>query len=210
MIKFHTVLKIQIKSMEQYMKGTNKYKGDVLTIPNVLSVFRFSLIPLFMWLYLDRKEYTATAIILVLSGLTDVADGFIARKFNMVSDLGKAIDPIADKMTQAAMLFCLISTFPHMVFPLVLMFIKEIATGISKVAAIRKTGEVTGARWHGKVNTILLYMMLFTHVVWHSIPPTVSDCFIGLCTGSMILSFILYLISNIRSILKTRKEHMSK
>lgn len=188
------------------MKETKKYKGDVITIPNILSVFRFGLIPLFMWLYLDKGAYGATAAILVLSGLTDVADGFIARKFNMVSDLGKAIDPIADKLTQLAMLFCLLSTFPHMAIPLILLFIKEFATGISKIAAIRSTGEVTGARWHGKVNTVLLYGMLFTHVVWHSIPPLVSDCFIGVCTASMILSFVLYLVSNIKAVSKKKPE----
>lgn len=188
------------------MKETKKYKGDVFTIPNMMSVFRFCLIPLFMWLYLDKAAYCATAAILALSGLTDVADGFIARKFNMVSDLGKAIDPIADKLTQLAMLFCLLSTFPHMAIPLVLLFIKEFATGISKIAAIRSTGEVTGAVWHGKLNTVLLYGMLFVHVVWHDIPPVASDCFIGVCTVSMILSFVLYLISNIRVVSKKKAE----
>ena len=86
----------------------------IFTIPNLLSVFRLVLIPIFVWTYCVRRGYLVTAGILLLSGLTDIADGFIARRFHMVSALGMALDPIADKLTQAAMLFCLVTRFPLM------------------------------------------------------------------------------------------------
>ena len=79
------------------------YKNKILTVPNVLSAFRLLLVPALAWLYLVRKDYSATAWVLLLSGATDIADGFIARRFGMVSDLGKALDPIADKLTQIVM-----------------------------------------------------------------------------------------------------------
>ena len=65
----------------------------ILTIPNLLSFFRLCLIPVFAWLYCVQKEYIWTGIVLVISGLTDTADGLIARHFHMTSDLGKVLDP---------------------------------------------------------------------------------------------------------------------
>ena len=67
------------------------------------------MIPLIIWLYCTQKNYALTAVVLVLSGLTDMVDGYIARRFNMVTDLGKALDPVADKLTPASVMFCLLS-----------------------------------------------------------------------------------------------------
>ena len=80
----------------------NKYKNKILTIPNILSFFRLCLIPVIVWLYIGRENYFWTLVILIPSGITDIVDGIIARKCNMISDFGKAFDPIADKLTQAA------------------------------------------------------------------------------------------------------------
>lgn len=76
------------------------YQNKILTIPNVLSFFRLCLIPVIIWMYCSKRDYVRTAVILLLSGATDILDGFIARRFNMVSDLGKVLDPVADKLTQ--------------------------------------------------------------------------------------------------------------
>lgn len=64
-------------------------KENVLTIPNLLSLFRLLLIPVIVWLYCVRQDYRWTIVALAVSGLSDILDGIIARKFNMVSDLGK-------------------------------------------------------------------------------------------------------------------------
>ena len=82
-------------------------KDQVLTIPNLLSVIRLALIPLIVWLYIGKQEYSAAVAVILISGATDIIDGFIARKFNMVSDLGKILDPVADKLTQATVILCL-------------------------------------------------------------------------------------------------------
>ena len=83
-----------------------KYKHKIITIPNVLSFFRLLLIPVIMWLYIVKEDPAYTMVILLLSGITDIVDGIIARKCHMVSDFGKAIDPVTDKLTQIAMLCC--------------------------------------------------------------------------------------------------------
>lgn len=175
--------------------------GKLWTIPNLLSFFRLCLIPVIVWLYTVREDYILTMLVLGLSGITDVADGIIARKLNMVSDFGKAFDPIADKLTQVAMMFCLVTRFPWMILPLVLMVIKELFTGITGLLTIRKTGKVEGAVWHGKVTTVLLYTMMGIHLVWFAIPPLVSGFLIGISTGMMLLSAVGYGIRNIKMLL---------
>lgn len=155
------------------MKKREKQDGlqnRIFTIPNILSFMRLCLIPLFIWLYCVEQKFILTAYILILSGITDVVDGFIARHFHMTSDLGKILDPIADKLTQAAMLFCLLTSFPLMLAPLALMVLKELYMGITGLMVIKKTGHVYSSRWHGKAATCLLYAMMLLHVLWHDIP----------------------------------------
>lgn len=174
------------------------YKDKILTIPNLLSFFRLCLIPVMIWLYMVQENYGLTTLVLLLSGITDVVDGIIARKYNMVSDFGKAFDPVADKLTQVAVMFCLVTRFPWMILPLVLLVIKELFTGITSLLTIRKTGKVEGAVWHGKITTVLLYTMMGIHLIWFHIPPLVSGFLIGISTGMMLLSAVGYAMRNFR------------
>lgn len=181
-------------------------KNKILTIPNGLSLLRILMIPLFIWAYCFKQDYPMTALILVLSGLTDMADGFIARHFNMISDFGKALDPVADKLTQFAMLVCLLTRFKLMFVPALLIVIKEISTGISSLVVIKKTGTVMGADWHGKVTTFLLYGMMITHVLWYDIPSSTSTLLISICVVMMLVSFVMYILRNINTLKKHKAE----
>ena len=89
--------------------GKRLQKKEIFTIPNLLSLFRLCLIPLIVYEYCSVQNTTLAVLFIALSALTDVLDGKIARRFNMVSDVGKVLDPIADKLTQAALIICLIS-----------------------------------------------------------------------------------------------------
>lgn len=175
-------------------------KKQILTIPNLLSLFRLLLIPVIIWLYQCKHDYLAAASVTVLSGATDVIDGIVARKFNMVSDFGKILDPIADKLTQITVLFCLVSRFPVMALPLSILIVKEIIAAITNMLTIKKTDKVMGAVWHGKVTTILLYAMMIIHFIWFNIPYVASNILIGICTAMMLLSAILYGTRNIKAI----------
>ena len=187
-------------------ENTDSSQSRILTIPNLLSLFRLCLIPVFMWLYCVEKNYLWTGIVLIISGLTDTVDGIIARKFNMISDLGKVLDPIADKVTQAAMLFCLLTRFPLMIAPLALMVVKEFFMGVTGLMVIQKTGKVFGADWHGKVNTWLLYAMMILHVFWYNIPDIVSKVLIGICVVMMLISLVLYGRHNLKALRETGTE----
>ena len=175
-------------------------KNKLMTIPNMLSFFRLCLIPLIVWLYCVKKKHLLAAAVVVISGITDVADGIIARKFDMVSDFGKAFDPIADKLTQIAVMICLVTRFHLMILPLVLIVIKEVVTGIMSLVAVKKSGNVEGAVWHGKINTVLLYSMMTLHMVWADIPSAISEITVILCTIIMLVSAILYGMRNYRAI----------
>lgn len=181
-------------------------KKQILTIPNILSIFRLLLIPIFVWQYCIEKNYLSTAVLLVISGLTDIADGFIARHFNMISDFGKALDPIADKLTQFSMLGCLLTRFKEMVIPFVLIFVKELVTAILSLLVIKKTNEVKGADWHGKITTVLLYFVIILHILWYDIPHSISLISITACTCMMLFSFILYSMRHLNTLKNSRFE----
>lgn len=187
-------------------KDTEKYHNKIITIPNILSFFRLSLIPVIVWLYCFKKDYFLTTFILVISGITDIADGIIARRFGMVSDFGKAFDPIADKLTQIVTLLCLVTRYHHMIIPLVILTVKEILAAVLNMITIKRTGEVMGSVWHGKLNTVLLYSMILIHLIWFTIPRLVSDILIGICTAVMLFSAVLYNLRSIR-VLKKHKEN---
>ena len=166
--------------------------GRILTIPNLLSFIRILLIPLFVWYYLQRDDGTATAIVLAASGLTDALDGFIARRFNMISDFGKAIDPLADKLTQFAMLCCLLVRFPRFIWLIVVLCVKEVFLACTQLLLIKRTDEVQGSAWHGKVTTILLYAVMLLHLLWPDLPEQLSLALEILCIGMLLLSGVLY------------------
>lgn len=167
-------------------------KQQIFTIPNILSFFRIALIPLIIWLYCAKQSPEWTLVVIVLSGVTDVVDGFIARRFHMVTDFGKAIDPIADKLTQIALLVCLLTRFPLMWLLLGLMFVKETVAFVLRLLVFKKTEEVHSAEWHGKLNTVVLYVIMSLHIIWYTIPPLVSTISILFSSAIMALSFILY------------------
>ncbi len=180
------------------MKSENKDK--VITIPNILSFFRICLIPIIVWLYIVEEKPKEAGFVLILSGITDITDGFIARTFNMTSDLGKVLDPIADKLTQATMLICLLVRFPLMIITFLVLIVKEIYMGLSGLLIIKKTGIVLGAQWHGKAATALLYSMMIIHLFWPDITITISNILIFACTVMIIVSFILYAIRNTKAL----------
>lgn len=177
-----------------------KQKQKIFTVPNLLSLFRLLLIPVIVWLYRDKSAYGWALAVLILSAATDVADGFIARKWELVSDLGKALDPIADKLTQIATLWCLLSRFPYLWLPLAVLMVKEVFTGIMSLCAVKKSGQVLGADWHGKLCTALLYGTMGLHMLWGSIPEVLSKLLMVLCMAVMCLSGLLYWYRNFKLI----------
>jgi len=181
-------------------------KKKILTLPNVLSMIRIAMIPVIVWLYVVEKDYSWAGGLLIFSGVTDVADGFIARHFHMISDLGKVLDPIADKLTQATMLVCLLMRFPLMALPLAMMVLKETFMSVTGLLVIRRTGVVISADWHGKAATVLLYATMVLHIFWEDISEAQSALFIGATMVMIAISFFLYGRDNVNALKKEKAE----
>lgn len=169
-------------------------KDQIFTIPNILSFIRLLMIPVIVWLYGEKQNYLAATAMIILSGLTDVADGVIARKWNLVSDLGKILDPIADKLTQAALIYCLVAKYDWM-FPLLILFaVKEIIMGISGLIVIKKKDVVNSAQWFGKLGTLVLYAVMSILFLFPGIPVIAADVMILVCAAAILLSLVKYLL----------------
>ena len=163
----------------------------ILTVPNLLSFFRILLIPVIICLYFKEQYWWAFGL-LVLSGATDVVDGWIARTFHVVSDFGKAIDPVADKLTQIALLLCLM---PMKCWWMVAILItKEASIGILTLIALRRTHSVDSAGWYGKICTVVIYLSMFVLILWRDADPTFVLVDAIVCSALIALAFVLYLI----------------
>lgn len=128
-------------------------------VPNILTITRFLLIPFIVFFAL-QDNYIIAAVFLILSGLTDVADGYIARKYNCITDFGKLMDPLADKFTQVATLLVLVV---QEIIPLWILLVVVIKEFILVVGASFLYGKdlVVSSKWYGKISTVLFYVAIF-------------------------------------------------
>lgn len=127
-------------------------------IPNILTVIRLLLIPLIVF-YIFTGNYILAFVFFTISGITDIADGFIARKFNLISNFGKLMDPLADKLTQIATLASLVFTDIIPVWILLVVFLKEFIM-ICGASFLYGKDVVVYSKWYGKLATVLLYIAI--------------------------------------------------
>ena len=139
------------------------WKKEILTIPNLLSIFRIALIPVYMLIYLNAckpGDYFLAAAILAVSCITDLIDGKIARHFNMISTVGIILDPFADKATQFTLIVCLAIRYPVLRHLIVLFVIKEGFQLIVGGITLKKGKMLAGALLWGKICTTVLFVSL--------------------------------------------------
>ena len=171
-------------------------RKQIFSIPNILGYFRILLLPLIVWRYVTADsiaEFHMAAVIIGISGITDFLDGFIARKFNMITNLGKIVDPVADKLTQAAIVFSLSFRFQWLIPVVVLFVIKEGFMGIMGVILLKKGKMLNGAKWFGKVSTAVLYVVMFILILAPNIQEQIANTLIVLSGFLLLMSFILYI-----------------
>lgn len=171
------------------------WKKQILTIPNLLSLFRLALIPVYVVIYLNAKKpghYFLSAAILAVSCLTDMIDGKIARKFNMISTVGKILDPIADKATQFTLIVCLAMRYRILMYIMNLFLIKESFQLIAGMINLRKGKMLDGALITGKICTTVLFVSLILMVLLPTLNETVIHCIALIDAIFMIISFVDY------------------
>ncbi len=138
---------------------------NVFTIPNFLSYIRILLIIPFVCLFASKK-YVYAAVCLVISGLSDCIDGFLARALGQVTKLGKVLDPIADKLTLLSVGICLSFAKPMVIPVTALLILKDITMVAGASYLINKGIMPCAAEWYGKVGTICFYLSVSIIVVF--------------------------------------------
>jgi cardiolipin synthase len=177
---------------------------QAVSIPNMLSYFRIMLIPVFVVMYV-RAQYVTAGCTLIVSGLTDILDGRIARKFSMVTDLGKVVDPAADKLTQAAMIICVSQKIAEMKLLFITLVVKELLMLLIGYFFYRRTSGVISSRWYGKATATVLYAVLIAYVLIPDIPRELAAPATALCVAMIAMTFILYNYHYIKQI-RTKKD----
>ena len=173
------------------------WKKEIFTIPNILSMFRLLLIPLYVSIYLNARheaDYYLAAAILAVSCLTDLIDGQIARRFNMISTVGKVLDPFADKITQFTLVVCLAIRHPVLWGIVGIIFVKELFQLIAGILNYKKGRMLKGAQFTGKICTTVLFVSLIIMVMMPEIPERYVR-WIALVDGIFLLiAFVDYII----------------
>jgi len=190
------------------------WKKDLFTIPNVLSLFRLILIPVYIVVYMKAQEaadYYVAAAILAVSCLTDMIDGKIARTFNMISTTGKILDPFADKATQFALIVCLTIRYPVLLILVALFVVKEGFQLIAGLMTLRKGEMLTGALLSGKICTTVLFISLIILVMIPNQEAGEKAAYVIAIVDSvfMIISFISYAMTYYKHspMIQTLSEH---
>lgn len=167
-------------------------KKQILTIPNLLSLFRLLLIPV-IWVLYQQGLYIWALWVTALSALTDVVDGRIARRYNMVSDFGKILDPIADKLTQLALMLCLMNRYPSFMAVIFLFVAKEAIMLIFGCITLVTKDQVNSSKWYGKLSTVVLYGVMMYLLLFPGTAAMTARILCWICGGIMLLALILYL-----------------
>jgi Phosphatidylglycerophosphate synthase len=173
--------------------------------PNIISFIRICLIPFFVWNMLNER-FLPAGVILVCSGVSDALDGFLARRFNWMSKLGKVLDPAADKLTQVAVSITLGyivgQRYPWIWWFFAILLVKELLMLALGAELLKKGVTLDAARWPGKVNTILFYVTMAVLIFF----PDVSRYFIGFMMLATSLCAIFAAISYTPDYLNYKKD----
>lgn len=174
------------------------WKKEILTIPNLLSLFRLVLIPIYAQIYLhatEDHEYLLAGGIMALSCLTDLIDGKIARHFNQITNLGKILDPLADKITQFTLTLCLSLKYPVLHPVLALFVVKEVFQLVAGLIFLLKGHMLPGALMAGKVCTTILFVSLIALVLFPNMNPVAVDAIAIVDGVFLVISFVSYILA---------------
>lgn len=166
-----------------------------VTIPNMLTLLRIAvIIPMAECIW--KEKYVYAGVFLAVSALSDLFDGMIARKFDQITQLGKILDPIADKLTLLAIVICMNRVYPY-IYPFVtVMFVKEVIMLTGGMILLVKKIRPPAAQWFGKVSTAVFYVSMTVLVglraFWGIAISWLSASLFGLSAGCMIYALMNY------------------
>lgn len=207
-------MKIKERDFDMGFKKTEgrRLRQNNLTIPNAMSLFRIVVIPFFAYFFLTNN-LPAAVLALALSGLSDALDGFVARRFNQITELGKMLDPFADKLTQGTVAVCIAIRYPAICPLLFLLVVKELVMLCGAVFLLRRGRKPCASKWYGKVSTTLFYVSIALIVVmdgFMQVPAEtftlVSNIALVVTAAFMLYTFVRY-FAIFRQILRDADDH---
>lgn len=179
-----------------------------MNIPNILTILRFVLIPIFAY-FLSIRHFITAVLLFLASGLTDVLDGYIARKYDLVTSWGKIADPLADKLMQLTAFIILSQGLKIIPIELVLIILaKEILMGLGAIVLYRQKKYVVSANWYGKMTTVIFYlaiiMLMFDEPFgrWTLFGVALNQLVFILAVAMALFAFFMYF----RSYLKIKQQ----
>lgn len=178
-------------------------------IPNILSVIRIMLVFVFVAVFFALESPVWALIIFLTAGATDVVDGYLARRFNWITNLGKILDPFADKLMQCTALVCLCIKHLVPIWFALIFFAKELATLITGLLVIKRRSVVVVSKWYGKTAVCLFYLAIFVCIVFRSFlakNPIVAIVMFATVALFALLAFAGY----IQHYSKLKKEEVSR
>lgn len=168
-----------------------------MNIPNILTVIRFLLVPIFGYC-LYNGQYVAAIIIFISACITDVLDGIIARKFNLITSFGKLADPLADKFLQLTAI-TILSVQKIIPLPvLIIVLAKELFMIAGSILIYKKVNFVVQANWYGKMTTVIFSFAIVMTIILHSTRSTnaytdiLINIFVFVAVFSTLFSFFMY------------------
>lgn len=133
-------------------------------IPNILTIIRFVLIPVIFFFAL-QNNYIVAVIFLIISGITDVLDGYIARKYNLITNFGTLFDPLTDKLTQISTLLVLVIQQIVPLWILIIVLLKELIMVIGATFLFKTKTIAIPSKWYGKLATVVFYIAIFFSMI---------------------------------------------
>ncbi len=171
----------------------------VINIPNILTAIRLIIVPILGY-SMQSERYMLAMILFAFGGITDVVDGYIARKFNMITKWGKFFDPLADKLMQiTALTFLVIKGFIPIVV-LIIVVLKELLMLIGGILLYTKGKTVIGANWYGKLATVIFYFAIIATIILrieslsNSYTTIAIDIALGLAVVCTLFALVRYII----------------
>lgn len=174
------------------------WKTELFTLPNLLSLLRLGLLPVYARIYLtasEHHEYLIAGGIMALSCLTDLIDGKLARRLGQVTNLGKILDPLADKITQFTLTLCLSLKYPVLRGVLILFLVKELFQLAVGLGFLLKGRMLPGALMAGKVCTTVLFVSLIALVLFPKVHPAVVSAIATTDALFLAVSFLSYILA---------------
>lgn len=177
-------------------------------LPNLLSAFRIVLVPVFIAAYFcdERDVKVAAAVVYALATFTDFLDGFIARRYNLITNLGRVLDPMGDKMMTVAVLACITIDKIIPVWIIVIVVLKELLMLIGGVV-IHKVGKVDipPSNYIGKTSTVVFFVVCLALMLFRSIPQDLANIMIFLALALMLMALGSYIMTFSGTMKKSRE-----